>query len=226
VFAAATVAAAFVAAGRVDSAAPLALGLGAVLAIPLLAVPATGRPRPAHARPLFAVAAAAAAIGTSAAWMLTAPVPTAPRSVATDASRTAPAATRPSWTGFTAALERADAERRPVFVAFVTAWCGYCKKMDQVTWRDPNALARLERVVPVLVDAEDGRTRDGVSGVELARRYDVSGYPTLLVLDAGGRVLSRAGGYLSPSQFARWLDEALERFDASPGRIQAAVPVS
>jgi thioredoxin-like negative regulator of GroEL len=51
--------------------------------------------------------------------------------------------------------------------------------------------------VPLLVDAD----RDTV----LAARYQVSAIPTVLLLDAGGRVVRRSDGYLSRSGMLRFL---------------------
>ena len=56
--------------------------------------------------------------------------------------------------------------------------------------------------VPVLVDAD----RDTV----LADRYQVSSIPTILLLDADGRVVKRNNGFLPRSGMLRFLADAAE----------------
>ncbi|HKQ62624.1 MAG TPA: thioredoxin family protein, partial [Candidatus Polarisedimenticolaceae bacterium] len=117
-------------------------------------------------------------------------------------------AKRVSWSDFGSGLERARAEGRPVLVTFVTSWCGYCKKMDQVTWRSAPVVDRLAELVPVRVDAEDERKVHGFIGAELAQRYGVSGFPATFVLGADGGVISRSDGFLTPAQLLQWIDRA------------------
>ena len=97
-----------------------------------------------------------------------------PLSTASDAARPtggAARATRVDWTDFGAALSRARTEDKPILVAFVTGWCGYCRKMDQTTWRDASVIDRLADVIAAKVDAEDPSQKNGYSGTALAERY-------------------------------------------------------
>ncbi len=48
-----------------------------------------------------------------------------------------------------------------------------------------------------------------------AAQYAVQGFPTVLLLDGGGDVLARSSGFMPPRQFIDWLEESLQRFDAS-----------
>jgi thioredoxin-like negative regulator of GroEL len=54
--------------------------------------------------------------------------------------------------------------------------------------------------VPVLVDADNDTV--------LASRYQVSSIPTILLLDADGRLVKRNNGFLPRSGMLRFLDES------------------
>jgi thiol:disulfide interchange protein len=93
-------------------------------------------------------------------------------------------------------LAEARAQEKLVFVDFWTSWCGWCKRLDQDTFSDPAVIEAVnERFVSLSVDAESK------SGRPIARRYGVSGYPTLLILEPDGTVRERIGGYLPPDRF-------------------------
>jgi thiol:disulfide interchange protein len=109
------------------------------------------------------------------------------------------------WSDFGRGLEIARAENKPIMVAFVTAWCGYCRQMDRVTWKNPEVIDALAEIVAVRVDAEENAERNGYRGVDLAARFGVSTYPTMLLVDSSGRELSRAVGYKEPGEYLNWL---------------------
>lgn len=193
-----------------------------------LALPATGRldvtpDGPRHGRlgrTLATVAlAGAAALGASVVWGLAGPAgETASPAAAAPAVR----ADRVTWTSYGAGLEAARAEDRPMLVAFVTDWCGYCRKMDRTTWTHPSVVDRLARdVVAVRVDADEAVERAGYKGRDLAARYGVYGYPTVMLIDGDGEVISRTGGYMEPRQFLGWLEGSLDRTNVARGSAAA-----
>lgn len=95
---------------------------------------------------------------------------------------------------FDAARDRAAAENKIVFIDFYTTWCGPCKELDATTWQNPAVVALLtEKAVSLKIDAEKER--------ELARRYGVRGYPTLLLLKPSGQEIDRLIGYREPARF-------------------------
>ncbi len=101
-----------------------------------------------------------------------------------------------SWeSAWDAAMERAKKEKKPVLVDFYADWCVWCKTLDSTTYKDP-AVAKLlaEKMVPLKVDVDHG-------GRELARRWGVSGLPTILVLSPDGKELGRIPGYLPAKDF-------------------------
>jgi thiol-disulfide isomerase/thioredoxin len=88
-----------------------------------------------------------------------------------------------------AALAEAQRTGKRVFADFETTWCGPCKQMDQwiYTAADVVTAATETGVITVKLDGDEQK--------ELVKRYEVKGYPTLLLLDAKGDVLRRATGY-------------------------------
>ncbi|MFI5335201.1 MAG: thioredoxin family protein, partial [Opitutales bacterium] len=95
---------------------------------------------------------------------------------------------------FEAAGQQAAAEHKIVFVDFYTTWCGPCKMLDQTTWQDPAVIALLsEKAIALRLDAEKEK--------ELARRYKVAAYPTLLLLKPDGTEIDRIIGYREPAKF-------------------------
>ncbi|GAA3728225.1 thiol-disulfide isomerase/thioredoxin [Spinactinospora alkalitolerans] len=72
---------------------------------------------------------------------------------------------------------------RATLVQFSSAFCRSCRATRQVL---TEVAAMVEGVGHVEIDAE--------SHLALVRRLDVLGTPTVLVLDAEGRITTRAGG--------------------------------
>lgn len=100
------------------------------------------------------------------------------------------------------ALAVAADEDKIVFVDFFTTWCGPCKKLDETTWRDERVVRWLgEHAVSLKIDAEENE--------ELAARYRVRAYPTMVFIDPDGSELGRLVGYEDADSFLVKGPEAL-----------------
>jgi len=110
------------------------------------------------------------------------------------------------WMGYTEGMEKAKKENKPVLVDFYTSWCKFCKKMDSSTYADPKVVAALNNeFVAIKVDAESSKqvTEAGQSMTEqdLAKKYKVSGYPTMFFMEPDGKVIGMLPGYNPPEEF-------------------------
>jgi thiol:disulfide interchange protein len=112
--------------------------------------------------------------------------------------------TSPDWNKDSgSALQQARSESKPLLVFLYTDWCTYCKQMDGKTFADPGVIDELgQRFVWLRLNAETDS-----QGIEMQRRFGITGFPTILFLDPSGRELDRIAGFVPPDQF--------------PGRVQA-----
>ena len=142
----------------------------------------------------------------------------------------------PSW--FAQSLlvlpdEIADAakEKKRVVLYFEQDGCPYCKRMVEVTFRDPRIAARMQqRFVPIAlniwgdreVTAPDGKA---TSEKRLAAAFRVQFTPTLVFLDEKGGVALRVNGYYPPERFLAALDAASgpPARQARPGLVKPRV---
>jgi len=98
------------------------------------------------------------------------------------------------------AARASDAER-PIVVSFGAAWCGWCRKMEAVTFQSPEVAEIADTFLWVKVDVDEEK--------ELAARFRAHGLPHTVVLDAKGRMIGAAGGYLPPDRFVQFLTKSL-----------------
>jgi len=93
-------------------------------------------------------------------------------------------------------LAKAKAGKKLVFLDAYASWCGPCKQMSKQTFTDSQVGKFFNTsFVNAKIDMEKGE------GPELATRYQVEAYPTLLFVDGDGVVVHRALGYHDVAQF-------------------------
>ncbi len=84
---------------------------------------------------------------------------------------------------------------KPIFYYFTAAWCGPCRQLSEEVFSDPEMASWIEeRLVPVRVDEEELASGEPA---DLAFRFGIQAYPTLVVTDAAGRMLGMQRGYAS-----------------------------
>ncbi len=135
----------------------------------------------------FGLLLAGVALGLSAATQDDAPTARADKT--TSAVVSSDSASEPEWqTDFDKALALAAERNRPALLRFTAKWCPPCQVMDQSVFPNPDVKQALsERVIPVILDIDQDQNAD------LAWRYRVQGFPTMILIDANGKVLNRAG---------------------------------
>jgi len=100
---------------------------------------------------------------------------------------------------FEGALARAKAEQKFVLVDTYAEWCAQCKELDEKTWPDPAVKGWINaHAVAVRIDADKVRP-------DIAKRFGIAGFPTVLILDAEGQERQRAMGFLPPGEMLAFL---------------------
>jgi outer membrane protein OmpA-like peptidoglycan-associated protein/thiol-disulfide isomerase/thioredoxin len=121
-----------------------------------------------------------------------------------------------------AVLEKAKKENRMIFLDCYTAWCGPCKWMEKnVYTNDTIASFYNSNFICVKTDMEKNE------GFDLAKKYNITAYPTLLYLTASGEVAHRTCGASPVSEFLENGKDALnpekqlayyaKKFNEAPG---------
>jgi thiol-disulfide isomerase/thioredoxin len=118
---------------------------------------------------------------------------------------------------FDAACATAKAEGKLIFIDFYTTWCEPCKRLDKDTWTNADVGKLVgEKAVALKLDAEK-------EGKDVAKRYKITAYPTLLLLKPDGIEVDRIIGYREPAKFT-------EEFSAGvagrPALVRAAEAVA
>ena len=130
-------------------------------------------------------------------------------------------------TDYDAALKRAQTSGRPMFVLFTGSdWCGWCIKLEgEVFSKDEFIKEATNRWEMVMLDfpskkpqSEELKKRNQ----ELAKKYGVRGYPTVLLVDKNETVIGE-GGYHEggPVKWLEWFD-AKTKFGAMVAQHLAA----
>ena len=105
----------------------------------------------------------------------------------------------------TDALDKAKKSKKTklVFVDCYTVWCGPCKQMAEKVFPLKEAGDYFNaNYVNIKIDMEKGE------GVEIAKKYQVSSFPTFLILDANGKELGRVIGSSDLNKFITKVEDA------------------
>jgi len=97
---------------------------------------------------------------------------------------------------FTAILAKAKAEKKLIFLDAYAAWCGPCKLMEKNVFTD-KAVAEYynKNFINAHFDMEKGE------GPNLASKYGIRSYPTLLFLNSEGEIVGKELGYIKTEEF-------------------------
>src|ERR1043165_4916001 len=108
---------------------------------------------------------------------------------------------------FDQALAAAKKDGKVVMIDFFTTWCVPCKQLDKTTWPDPEVQKWVgEKTVALKMDAE--------KELELAKKYNITGYPTILFLKPDGQELGRITAYRKPAEFLSEANDTLAGKDS------------
>lgn len=102
----------------------------------------------------------------------------------------------PQGTLLSEAIAKAKAAHKRVFLDCYTSWCGPCKLMAREVFPTDSAGQYMNpRFVNLQIDMEKGE------GPELAKRLQVTAYPTFIIFDSDGAELNRFLGSSTTTAF-------------------------
>lgn len=111
------------------------------------------------------------------------------------------AASAADWlVGWQEASQAAKAQKKPILANFTGSdWCIACIKLDKEVFSKPEFAAwAKDRVVLLKVDFPQRKplpAQQQAAHDAMAKHYAVTGFPTILILDADGRKLAAVEGY-------------------------------
>ncbi|MGH8715054.1 MAG: thioredoxin family protein, partial [Casimicrobiaceae bacterium] len=97
------------------------------------------------------------------------------------------------------AFAAAKAANKPVFLYWGAAWCPPCNQVKATIFNRQDFVARSRFFVPVYIDG------DSASAQRLGDRFQVSGYPTMILFKPDGSEITRLPGEVDAEQYMRVL---------------------
>ena len=117
---------------------------------------------------------------------------------------------------YDAALKKAAAENKHVVIDFSGSdWCGWCKRLDkEVFATDEFRKGAAEKYVLLMVDSPSDKSlltpEAAKKNPELVKKFNVHGFPTVVVLDSKGEEVMRTGYQAGgPEKYLKMLDEEI-----------------
>lgn len=114
----------------------------------------------------------------------------------------------PVWA---AALDEAKKQNKLIFLDAYTTWCGPCKLLKRKTFTDKKAGDFFnDNFINIAVDMEKA------DGPELASLYGIYAYPSLLILDSRGNIITRTQGFMKPKKLIEFGEYGLSLKNNTP----------
>ncbi len=108
---------------------------------------------------------------------------------------------------FSEILQMASQKDQLVMVDFYTDWCSWCKVLDEKTYSTNEVGALAENFLSYKINAEKG------DGIELAKKYNITGFPSILFVNGSGEEVDRLIGYYPPESFIPVVGDILDNKD-------------
>lgn len=103
--------------------------------------------------------------------------------------------------GYEAGMAKAKAENKPAMLFVTATWCGWCKKLANESFNDPEVRQLLDKFVLVIVDLDTEQ--------KIAEQLGVQGVPFIVFESPEGRKLAVNEGYVPVPEFKAAVEHAL-----------------
>ncbi|PCH53936.1 MAG: thioredoxin family protein [Flavobacteriaceae bacterium] len=128
-----------------------------------------------------------------------------------------------NWMNFNEALIAQQNSPKKIFVDAYTPWCGWCKKLDATTFKNPDVVDFMNKnYYAVKFNAEGNETinykgkvysnpnyksnsRGRNSSHELSNLFKIRSFPTVMFLDEQANLITPVPGYKTASQLELFL---------------------
>ncbi|MCP5493502.1 MAG: thioredoxin fold domain-containing protein [Leptospiraceae bacterium] len=113
----------------------------------------------------------------------------------------------------TRSLEIAKEKQLPIILDIYTDWCYYCKILEANVFPSYEVKQELEKFVAVRLNAERFPT--------LMRKYNVRGFPTILILDKDGNLIDKITGLPSKQMIINKMRVAYKKRDVESALLDS-----
>lgn len=117
------------------------------------------------------------------------------------------------------AMKKAKSKNIPIMIDIYTDWCSWCKELDKNTYANEKVIETAKKIVSVKLNPETSE-----EGEEIAKKYGVKGYPTILFINADGFVLENVGGYVEGEKFVPYMKNAIEKLSKINALLSSKEP--
>ncbi|MCE1164561.1 MAG: thioredoxin fold domain-containing protein [Bacteroidetes bacterium] len=117
-------------------------------------------------------------------------------------------------------LAKAKAENKVLMIDFFTDWCKWCVELDKKVYTNSEVADFANaKQINWKIDAEKGE------GIDLAKKFNVSGYPTIVFVNGDGNEIDRIIGYFPAKDFLQTMKDYNEGKNTLPS-IKSALEKS